>query len=114
MQLDLFGDQQSHQEDLDAKRRASGRVPGSCVGAGGEQYEQLQRVYTGLKQQLLVVREQYKAGEEFTLTEIDIRLRALGAIFRPDSPRRILSELRKEGALNYEVVNRAQGIWRWL
>lgn len=114
MQLDLFGDAEAHQSDMDAKRMASGRVTGSCVGAGGGQHEQLQRVCTGLKQQLLIVRKQYKAGEEFTLTEIDLRLRALGAIFRPDSPRRILSELRKEGAINYEVVNRAQGIWRWL
>lgn len=114
MQLDLFGDAEAHQSDMDAKRMASGRVTGSCAGAGGGQHEQLQRVYTGLKHQLLIVRKQYRAGDEFTLTDIERSLRSIGAIFRPDSPRRILSELRKEGALNYEVVNRSQGLWRWM
>lgn len=104
MQLDLFGDAQAHQEDLAAKRAAS----------SGEQQRQLDRVYTGMKQHLMKVRRQFNTGDEFTLTDIEKRLRAMGAVFRPDSPRRILSELRKEGALNYEVVNRSQGLWRWV
>ena len=107
MQLDLFGDEQSHQDDLAEKRIAAGR-------GDSEQQEQLERVYIGMKGHLLAVRKLYSVGDEFTLTDIERSLQSLGVKFRPDSPRRILSELRREGLVNCEVVNRSQGLWRWL
>jgi len=106
-QLDLFGDAAAHAADMEAKRKAAER---------GEtaQQRQLDRVYKGMKGHLLAVRKLYSTGDEFTLTDIERSLRSMGVEFRPDSPRRVMSELRREGLLSCEVVNRSQGLWRWL
>lgn len=105
-QLDLFGDRESHEADLALKRSAAGRE--------SEQDKQLARVYKGIRAHLIAFRLTKEVGEEWTLIDLDAQLKLIpGLKYTPDSPRRILHALKKDGALDYEIVNRAQGIWKF-
>ena len=105
-QLDLFGQQERHEADLNEKRKAAKRKP-------NEQAENLARVYKGLKAALIAFRLNQGKGTEFTVQHLNEQLTLAGHTFAPDSPRRILNELQRDGAIAYEVVNRAKGIWKF-
>lgn len=63
-----------------------------------------------LKEALLQIHKE-SSGQEFTLDSLCVQLREMGVMFMPDSPKRMLSKLRRAGQLNYEAK---RGVWRWL
>ena len=53
------------------------------------------------------------AGKEFHVEQLRIFVRSRVPDIAPDSPGRILRELRLEGRLNYVVTNRRQSLYQF-
>lgn len=53
-----------------------------------------------------------REGSTFRMDDLLLHVRLSAGIVAPDSPSRILRQLRAQGRLDYEVINRAQSTYR--
>ena len=98
-QQTLFGDGASeHAADLEHKRKAAGRET--------HQDRELARVTGAIADSLRAFREEMGIGREWSRQDLLDWLRDRDVQCGPDSPRRILSQLKKSGELDYESVRR--------
>ncbi len=80
--------------------------------APAEQLENLERVSTRLAAHILqFCRERFAAAPTFHMAELTSKITA-HQIVAPDSPGRILRNLRSRGLVSYVVVNRARSLYR--
>ena len=77
--------------------------------AEAEQHDNLDRVASKLSRPILAFCRQH---EDFHMEDLRAYLTALCCDFAPDSPSRILRQLRLQGAVDYEVTNRRQSAYR--
>jgi hypothetical protein len=54
-----------------------------------------------------------RAGQQFHVEELRVYVRNHLPLIAPDSPGRILRELRLEGRLDYVVINRRQSLYQF-
>jgi len=78
------------------------------------QEQELERSSSNLKLAVLDIYRHATPGSMFTQDGVIAALRERGLTFRPDSPRRVMSKLRREGKINYRIESRSQGLWQWL
>lgn len=71
-----------------------------------------QRVYERIAAYIMEFSKLH-AGEQFHVEELRIFVRNYLPNIAPDSPGRILRELRLEGRLNYVVINRRQSLYQF-
>lgn len=78
-----------------------------------EQREHLERVGDNLAGPILLFCRQRLWGgrPQFHMEDLRNHLRASGIAFAPDSPSRILRELRLAGRIDYRVVNRRASLY---
>jgi hypothetical protein len=74
-----------------------------------EQQENLERVTSRLGLSILAFCRQRR---EFHMEDLRDHLREQALTFAPDSPSRILRELRLRGAVHYVITNRRQSAYR--
>lgn len=78
------------------------------------QDENLARVYCNLAEPIAdYVRELGRDGI-FLMQDLRDHLLSLGLRFAPDSPSRILRQLRRNGAINYRVISRSNSTYQVL
>lgn len=73
------------------------------------QTEELSRVRTRLAESVLTF---CRANQQFRLTDLLAFMQGHGDHGAPDSPSRILRDLRQRGKLSYTVVNRRASLYR--
>jgi len=78
-----------------------------------EQEANLARVFTKIAPAILEFHKRVGVGGEFHMADLTAYVRARTEI-APDSAGRIMRCLRQDGALNYEVVNRRQSLYRFI
>jgi hypothetical protein len=74
-----------------------------------EQHDNLDRVASKLSGPILAF---CRLHEDFHMEDLREYLRGQSIDFAPDSPSRILRQLRLQGAVDYEVTNRRQSAYR--
>ncbi len=75
------------------------------------QRRHLRRVSSALATPILAFCAARLASGDATFHMADL-VQAVGASASPDSPSRILRDLRQKGAVNYEVVSRRESLYR--
>lgn len=80
------------------------------------QKQELQRVRSRLADAVLAFCAKRGVGSTFHLTDLLAHIRTQGDLGAPDSPSRILRDLRQRNLLAYTVVNRRASAYRldWL
>jgi hypothetical protein len=82
------------------------------LGLALEQRENLERVSSRIAKSVLdFCRSTKWAGCDWHMEQLTRFVRADTGV-APDSPGRILRDLRQKGLINYEVVNRRQSLYR--
>lgn len=76
------------------------------------QTEQLQRVKSNIAPLILAWFEGQKSGDEFYISEPTLYVWKTAPWVAPDSPRRVMAALKAEGKVNYELIDRAQSLYR--
>lgn len=78
-----------------------------------EQAENLKRVYGNLHEAVLAFVKLHEERALFNMIALTKWVQGNSSFsLAPDSPGRILRELRREGLIDYEVVNRAASLYR--
>jgi hypothetical protein len=86
-----------------------GEPPDDLWEWADQQEENLDRVFSKLWVSILAF---CRERREFHMEDLRDHLRELACDFAPDSPSRILRELRLRGWVNYEVTNRRRSAYR--
>lgn len=76
-----------------------------------EQEDQLGRTSNALAPIIASYYEEYGIGHEFTLHAITLHVMQQ-VVCSPTSPYRVMAEMKKNGQLNYVVLNRAQSLYK--
>ena len=74
--------------------------------------EERERVYEKIAE-LIMAFSRLHAGEQFHVEELRVFVRGHLPLIAPDSPGRILRELRLQGRLDYVVINRRQSLYQF-
>lgn len=77
-----------------------------------QQQEHLERVSDRIAGSIIGFFATRAVGSEFHVDALRIHVAGECGIVAPDSPGRIMRAMRKRGAINYRVINRAQSRYR--
>jgi hypothetical protein len=78
----------------------------------GDHPQERDRVYSRIASAILTFANDH-AGEMFHVEQLRRYVRSRDLEVAPDSPGRILRELRLEGRINYVVINRRQSLYQF-
>jgi len=78
-----------------------------------EQRENLERVYARIAPMILMFAREQGCGAPFRVETLRRYVRTRAPGIAPDSPGRVLRQLRLKGALDYVVVNRRQSLYQF-
>lgn len=78
---------------------------------GGTHRESLHRVRSAISARVLAFFAARQPGDRFHIGDLTQFVQAAHTTIAPDSPRRIMSELKTDGLLNYNLISRSASLY---